>query len=118
MASGGYRPGAGRRPGIKETKPRARRKKPPEIEQPAKPEGKKQGAAAPENLTPLDFMLKIMNDPKEPDSRRDRMAIAAAPFVHARKSEGKGKKEEKNEKAKAAGSGKFSPAKPPFKLIK
>jgi phage terminase small subunit len=34
--------------------------------------------------TPLDHMLEIMNSPAEPAERRDKMAIAAAPYVHAR----------------------------------
>jgi hypothetical protein len=42
------------------------------------------------------------------------MAIAAAPFVHARKGEaGTGKKDEKAERAKAAGEGRFRPSAPP-----
>jgi hypothetical protein len=35
-------------------------------------------------LTPLEFMLRIMNDPAEDPTRRDRMAQAAAPYVHAK----------------------------------
>ena len=58
--------------------------------------------------TPLELMLRIMNDPNQPEEFRARMACAAAPFVHARQGEGLGKKEEKNERAKAAGGGKFS----------
>jgi phage terminase small subunit len=71
-----------------------------------------------QNLDPLTYMLKIMNDDKAEKERRDRMAIAAAPFVHSRKGEGKGKKEQKADRAKAAGSGKFAPAKPPLALVK
>ena len=33
---------------------------------------------------PLDYMLKILNDPAQPQARRDRMAVAAAPYLHAR----------------------------------
>lgn len=32
--------------------------------------------------TPLDYMLKVMRNPKAEDSRRDDMAKAAAPYVH------------------------------------
>jgi len=75
--------------------------------------------AASENLTPLEFMLKIMRDPQEDEDRRARMAIAAAPFCHARKGEGAGKKEEKADKAKQAGVGKFAAGRPPnIKLVK
>ena len=40
------------------------------------------------------------------------------PFQHPRLGEGKGKKHEKDEKAKAAGAGKFKPSAPPLKLVK
>jgi hypothetical protein len=33
---------------------------------------------------PLEFMLEIMRDPNEPIDRRLRMAIAAAPYCHAK----------------------------------
>jgi hypothetical protein len=34
--------------------------------------------------TPLEHMLAVLHDPKADADRRDRMAIAAAPFIHAR----------------------------------
>jgi len=71
-----------------------------------------------EELLPLDFMLKIMNDPKENKELRSRMAVAAAPFCHPRIAEGKGKKQEKDDKAKTAGAGKFAPGRPPIALVK
>jgi hypothetical protein len=71
-----------------------------------------------EELLPLEFMLKIMNDPKENKELRSRMAIAAAPFCHARIADGKGKKQEKDEKARDAGKGKFAPGRPPISLVK
>lgn len=105
MAKGGYRPGAGR--------PKGSRNK-TRIETPADI----QSAAAYKNMTPLDYMLKVMRDPREDAGRRDRMAIAAAPYCHSRKGEGLGKKQEKDDKAKAAGGGKFAPMKPPLKLVR
>lgn len=69
-------------------------------------------------MSPLDYMLTVMRDEKANKSRRDRMAIAAAPFVHARIGAGKGKKDEKADRAKVAGYGKFSPSTPPLKIIK
>jgi len=70
-----------------------------------------------EELLPLDYMLKIMNDPKEDKNRRDRMAQACAPYIHPRAGES-GKKEEKTERARSAGLGKFSPSAPPkLKII-
>jgi hypothetical protein len=35
-------------------------------------------------IMPLDYMLKAMRDPKVLEARRDEMARAAAPYVHAR----------------------------------
>ena len=79
------------------------------------------GDKKPENsdrLEPLDYMLAVMNDQTADKERRDRMAIAAAPFCHARIAEGKGKKQEKDDKAKTAGAGKFAPGRPPIALVK
>lgn len=109
MARGGYRPNSGPVKGTKYA-PRGSRK--PKESRGGIPEDIKADAAA-ENLDPLTYMLKIMNDPDAAQDRRDRMAVAAAPFVHARKGEGAGKKDEKADAAKRAGSGKFAPGKPP-----
>ncbi len=109
MARGGYRPGAGRPKGSK-----TRNTTKPSIE-PTSPESPSKDAPG-EDLGPLAYMLKVMNDPKAPDDRRDRMAIAAAPFVHARKGIGQGKKAEKAERAKEASTGRFAPSKPPPRL--
>ncbi|MEN6358493.1 MAG: hypothetical protein ABFD63_04140 [Smithella sp.] len=116
MARGGYRPGSGPRKGTK-YRPRGtaatKGKKPYGI-----PEDVKKEAKA-DNLDPLTYMLKIMNSPDvKDDARKDRMAIAAAPFCHPRKGEGAGKKDEKDGKAKEAGSGKFKPSKAPLALVK
>ncbi len=67
-----------------------------------------------ETVTPLELILKGMNDPNESKETRYRLAIAAAPFVHPRKGEGLGKKDEKNERAARAGSGKFRSSAPPL----
>src|SRR3954466_8232953 len=70
--------------------------------------------AQPENLDPLAYMLRVMNDPGAEPERRDRMAIAAAPFMHSRAGEAKkGKKEEQADRAKAAATGRFAPRPPP-----
>lgn len=103
MAKGGYRPGAGRPKGSK-TKTK---KKVMDIE----------AAAASEHLTPLEYMLKIMRDPKEDPDRRARLAIAAAPFCHFRKGEGTGRTD-KADRAKVAGGGRFAAGKPPLALVK
>ncbi len=101
MARGGYRPGAGRPKGSKSSNTQA----------------DVPNEANAENLDPLTYMLKVMNDSSANKGRRDRMAVAAAPFVHARAGEAKGKKEQKEERAKKAGTGKFAPSRPPLKLV-
>lgn len=100
MARGGYRVGAGR---------------PRKGENRSKEKPSDQMSAAPSvfvERTPLEHMLMVMNDINESSARRDRMAIAAAPFVHPRAGES-GKKEAKAEAAKRAGTGRFAPSAPP-----
>jgi len=59
-------------------------------------------------------MLQVMRDPDEDPARRDRMAMAAAPFVHTRASESKpGKKELQADAAGQVVAGKFGPRQPP-----
>ncbi len=41
-------------------------------------------AAKEVGLTPLEYMLKVMRDPKATQQRRDDMAKACAPYMHAR----------------------------------
>jgi hypothetical protein len=62
---GGARPGAGRPKGTG----KLQRQRRAQLE-----------TAASLGVTPLDFMLGIMNDPREDPMRRDRMALAAAPY--------------------------------------
>ena len=55
---------------------------------------------------PLDYMLSVIRDPTATQDRRDRMAIAAAPYCHPRVAERyKGKKDEQAETAELAGLG-------------
>jgi hypothetical protein len=57
-------------------------------------------------MLPLEYMLAVMNDPTADDTRRDRMAIAAASFCHPRMAEtGIGKKARETEAASIAGAG-------------
>lgn len=69
--------------------------------------------AHPENLTPLEYLLKVMNDPTIDDFRRDKAAIAAARYCHRKATTQEGKKAEKDEAAKKAASGRFAPANAP-----
>ena len=112
MARGGYRPGAGRPVGtVKE----ARAAKKPAAKQRKE---EKEGVSTPIlSKTPLEYMLDIVNDATADEARRDRLAIAAAPFVHARAGEG-GKKDERLSAAKKAATGKFAPVAPPLRLVK
>ena len=67
MARGGFRPGAGRKEGSATARTR-------EIANKAIENG----------LTPLEYMLGVMRDPKADVARRDEMARAAAPYIHPR----------------------------------
>jgi len=67
MARGGFRPGAGRKEGSATARTR-------EIANRAIENG----------LTPLEYMLGVMRDPKADVTRRDEMARAAAPYIHPR----------------------------------
>ena len=91
MASGGYRAGAGRPRGS--TSKKLSKKDVKVIKKSAKLSG----------ITPLEYMLEVMNSTEADDERRDRMAIAAAPYVHEKAADKKlGKKEQKLESAKKA----------------
>jgi hypothetical protein len=93
MKTGGYRPGAGR----PRTKPRD-----PFPGVPAQVFMDARVA----KMQPLEYMLAVMNDPNADPVRRDRMAIAAAPFCHPRVSDMQiGKKDKQAEAAETAGAG-------------
>jgi len=162
MSRGGYRPGAGRKRGTKDAKPRkgspvaiehdkiremlaygtkARARFYQEFlvrmgkgeklsiaekrlmeklgtELAAEVDGEPGKSGKAEDLTPLEFMLRTMNNTAEDKKLRASMAIAAAPFVHPRKGEGAGKKQDKDDRAKQAGKGKFGAGAPPLRRIK
>jgi len=134
MPRGGPRPGAGRKPLSEAEKARARAgraaKRRPGASKgkaPTRTSVKPKKAAPParsarpavdavetppEQLDPLSYMLKVMNNPRATPERRDRMAVAAAPFVHGKVAE-KGKKDQRQAGAQVASQGKFSSAAPP-----
>ena len=89
MARGGYRAGAGRPRGAASAK--LSKKDVKAIKKSAKLS----------EMTPLEYMLAVMNSTEADDERRDRMAIAAAPYVHEKAADKKlGKKEKMLEEAK------------------
>lgn len=117
MARGGYRPGAGRpRKNAATVPPKLAPPDPP-----AAPGAAEAPAEAPLQpaQTPLAYMLDVMNDPGAEVARRDRMAIAAAPFMHPRVAEesGAGKREKEAEAARQAATGKFAPPAPPRLVV-
>jgi phage terminase small subunit len=93
MSRGGYRPGSGRPKGSKMASPT------------------RQSligvacAAHNSGLTPLEYMLEVMNSVEADQNRRDRMAIAAAPFCHPRVADNRfGKKDAAAKAAETAGA--------------
>ena len=83
--AGGYRPGAGR------PRKSAKRKAKGAQGANAGPSGVAVpvGPGARADMTPLEYMLAVLRDPGADSARRDRMAIAAAPFCHTRVSDGR-----------------------------
>lgn len=71
-----------------------------------------------EGVDPLPYMLSVMNDTKADQETRLRAASLAAPYIHPRKGEGLGKKEEKGERAKTAGAGQYSSMANRLKVVK
>ena len=105
MARGGYRPGGGRPKGSKSWHNRGK----------SAASAKGPIAAVDElELLPLEHLLRIVRDEKADPDRRDRAAIAALPYVHARAE--KGKKQQARDRAGEllAAGGKFAPAQAPL----
>ena len=98
MARGGYRPGAGR--------PRKEAGKPPAM---ANEESAHKPRKSLGGKTPLEYMLSVMNDPVAEDARRDRMAMAAAPYVHGKAADAAPGKKEQRQAAAEKVAGKFTP---------
>ena len=75
------------------------------------------GEVLPANMSPLEYMLHVMNSRKAEPERRDRMAVAAAPYVHGKMGE-QGKKAAKDAAAKEVGGGsRFASAPPPRRNV-
>ena len=103
MARGGYRPGAGRPKG---SKTKVRRI----VAAPRRPKPK---------ITPLEYMLRIMCDEGADPLRRDKMAVAAAPFMHPRVADARyGKKDAEQDRAEEMGKrDKYATPPTPPKLV-
>ena len=114
MARGGYRPGAGRPKGSTSSESK------PAVKAVIKVLEKAAGGTAPadEDQSPLEYMLSVMRDPEIDGARKDRMAIAAAPFMHARADTAKaGKKDQRVEAAASLATGRFGARPPPLKVV-
>lgn len=100
MARGGARAGAGR--------PRKEAGSVPAVKNEAAAHRPRKSLGG---MTPLEYMLSVMTDDNADPSRRDRMAMAAAPFVHPRAADAQpGKKEQRQAAAEeVASGGKFAP---------
>lgn len=62
----------------------------------------------PGQMKPLDYLLMVINDPNADSDRKDRLAIAAAPYCHPRLVEAPkvvGKKDRQADAAETAGVG-------------
>lgn len=68
-------------------------------------------------ITPLEFLLQVMRSPHIDDKTRLEAAKTAAQYCHLKKGDG-GIKDEKAEKAKKAGMGKFAAAATPLRMVK
>lgn len=108
MARGGARPGAGR--------PRKEAGKTPVVKNEAAAKRPRKSLGG---LSPLEYMLQVMNDDDADDLRRDRMAQSAAPYVHARAADvAPGKKEQKQAAAEEVAGGRFAPRQGPRLAVK
>jgi hypothetical protein len=89
MTRGGYRPGAGRPKGSS-----------------AKASASDENGEQDETPTwelPVAYMLRVMNDPRADAARRDRVAIALAPYLHRKQGE-RGAREDRQSYAEEKGT--------------
>ena len=106
MPRGGHRPGAGRPKGAKNKKSGIHHTY-------------QRASESDDKLLPLDYMLKILRDENVDDDRRDKIAYWLLPYLHPKPGVKTGKKEEREERAKQAGTGRFSASSPPeLKAVK
>ena len=84
MPRGGYRPAAGRPKGAKSPKLTTPIIDPMNINLGKCARSTELAEAKARGRMPLEYLLAVMNDCTADEYRRDRMTIAAAPYVHAR----------------------------------
>src|SRR5689334_4935886 len=106
MPRGGKRPGAGRPRKGEAMPPRAK----VTVTAPA------EGEFIPAGEMPLDYLMRVMQDPGADDRRRDWAASVAAPYFHLKRSDA-GKKGAAADAAEAASEGKFAGRPAPPKLV-
>jgi len=118
----GRPPGSGKKKRTAKPSPEKKKKK---VGRPPKEAKLEQGtetvvASDQELLSPLDYMIRVFNDPNATQERRDKMAIEAARYCHANglALPKLGKKEAAKERAKdAASRGKFAKSAPPLSVV-
>lgn len=66
--------------------------------------------------TPLEYLRSVMNDPEAAIARRVQAALFLAPYEHE-KAGALGKKEKKQQEARAAVKGRFGPGAPPRNVV-
>lgn len=127
MARGGFRPGSGRKKGsVKKTEKTATKK--PKVKKPVDEEKSKLdsevdaiGKDAAKGVLTKDakeFLESLLESLEVDQKTKIQVANILMPFQHARVGEGKGKKEEKADRAKAAGEGRFAPRPAPLRVVK
>lgn len=113
MARGGYRPGAGRPRNAGDGKTAS---KVSAAAKAAVVSADDVVAVPAGQVSPLEYLLGVVNDLDAEAADRMRAAVAAAPYVHARASDiiaAKGKKEQQQEAAEQVAGGKFAPRRGP-----
>jgi hypothetical protein len=98
------------------------RKKPDCFREPVKETARNvgQGVGTSPDMTPIEYLLQVMRDPAQPHERRDQAAHWLLPYFYPKATARQtGIKKEREEKAKAAGTGRFKTSQPPaFKILK
>jgi hypothetical protein len=65
-------------------------------------------AAETKGISPLQYLLRVLNNPRASARRRDRAAVVAARYLHSRPGDSIGKKRQLLEAARAAGGAEWA----------